>query len=94
MPYIAPRRPVVTANGTASSVITIVTNGNESLRSSATSCALTSNPLARSPAVYVAQLRIAHEPFVGLLGVEVGGRFEARLRLGERGEGARFARLA
>ena len=32
MPYSAPRLPVVTANGTAMSVMISVTNGNEILR--------------------------------------------------------------
>ena len=32
IPYIVPRRPVLTPNGTASSVMTTVTNGNAILR--------------------------------------------------------------
>ena len=48
MPYSAPRRPVVTANGTASSVMMTVTNGKAIFRCSATICGTTLAPLACS----------------------------------------------
>ena len=45
IPYSAPRRPVVTPNGTASSDITSVTNGNAILRWSSTASGTTLTPL-------------------------------------------------
>src|SRR6185369_2130811 len=48
MPYIAPRRPVVTANGIASSVMTIVANGNATFRCSLTVACRALNPRAFS----------------------------------------------
>ena len=52
IPPIAPLRPIVTPNGTASSVITTTTNGNASFRASATCCGTTWKPLAASTLVW------------------------------------------
>ncbi len=50
IPYNVPLRPVLTPNGTASSVMTSVTNGNASLRCSSTAQGTAFNPLEeRSP---------------------------------------------
>ena len=51
IPKSAPRRPVVTANGTAINVMTSATNGKAILRCSATRYGTTSKPLIRSAAM-------------------------------------------
>ena len=52
MPYIAPRRPVAAANGTASSVMFNVTNGNATFRCNCTTYGTTWYPLSWSCAIY------------------------------------------
>ena len=79
MPYIAPRRPVVTANGIASSVMTMRDEWKrESSLERDQLCAdvETARPQPRG---VVAQLRVAHESLIRLLRGEVVRRLDRGL---------------
>ena len=85
--YIAPRPPAATANGTAISVMTSVTNGNEMFAFKGDQLTAYVKTARLQLCGVLPELAAAHEPLVGRLGGEVRGRLDRRLRFREGQEG-------